>query len=367
MAVFSLEALDAKSGDALLVHYGTSQDPRILVVDGGFASTYDERLKPRLDELRLARGLTSSEPLPVDHVMVSHLDLDHISGVVRMFGELRDAANSGGALPYGIGRLWHNSFDDSLREIVRSASLPAGLVDATHSSEVVAASVADARALRDIAEMFALQGNPPFKGLVLAPRQVELGNGLHASVVGPDPDRLAALQKQWQKDIKKRVRDGDTARVAAYVDNSVPNLSSIAVLLRQGTRTMLLTGDARGDDTLRGLAAANLIDANGKCKVDVLKLPHHGSDRNIDRDYFETIIADHYVISADGRHDNPSRATLQALTASQGDRRYTVYLTNPAGAAILKADLAAHKRNYTVEVRPTTKASIVVNLEDPAP
>jgi hypothetical protein len=36
--------------------------------------------------------------------------------------------------------------------------------------------------------------------------------------------------------------------------------------------------------------AAKLL-TNGKLRVDVLKLPHHGSERNVAPNYFETIVA----------------------------------------------------------------------------
>ena len=44
---------------------------------------------------------------------------------------------------------------------------------------------------------------------------------------------------------------------------------------------MLLTGDARGDDVLAGLREAGLL-RRSPLHVDVLKLPHHGSDRNVE-------------------------------------------------------------------------------------
>jgi hypothetical protein len=54
-----------------------------------------------------------------------------------------------------------------------------------------------------------------------------------------------------------------------------------------------------------------LLDKQGKFHVDVLKVPHHGSDRNISSEFFNTVIADYYVISANGGDDNPSIDTLK--------------------------------------------------------
>jgi hypothetical protein len=93
---------------------------------------------------------------------------------------------------------------------------------------------------------------------------------------------------------------------------------------------MLLTGDARGDDLLEGLEAAGLMQ-NGTCHVDVLKLPHHGSNRNVDRRFFQQVTAEHYVVSSNGdKFDNPDQDTLESLVAARkGGGPFTVYLTYP--------------------------------------
>jgi hypothetical protein len=92
---------------------------------------------------------------------------------------------------------------------------------------------------------------------------------------------------------------------------------------------MLLTGDANGKFVLSGLEAAGLLEEGGSMHVDVLKLPHHGSIRNVDVPFFERIRADHYVASADGSFGNPDPPTLQMIAdVRQGDD-YTIHLTYP--------------------------------------
>jgi hypothetical protein len=81
----------------------------------------------------------------------------------------------------------------------------------------------------------------------------------------------------------------------------------------RGRSRLLLTGDGRGDHTLEGLKSAGLLDQSGKLHLDVLKCPHQGSIRNVEKQYFEKIVADHYVISADGKFDNPDGATLELI------------------------------------------------------
>jgi hypothetical protein len=64
--------------------------------------------------------------------------------------------------------------------------------------------------------------------------------------------------------------------------------------------------------------------------VDVFKLPHHGSVRNVTPELFERITADTYVISANGKYDNPDFQTLEWLVqaASKQGRSFTIVATN---------------------------------------
>ena len=72
-----------------------------------------------------------------------------------------------------------------------------------------------------------------------------------------------------------------------------------------------------------------MLDKNGKFYVDVLKVPHHGSDRNTSAEFFDTVIANYYIISANGRDDNPSLNTLRWIIETGKTRRpKKIILTN---------------------------------------
>jgi uncharacterized protein YehS (DUF1456 family) len=64
--------------------------------------------------------------------------------------------------------------------------------------------------------------------------------------------------------------------------------------------------------------------------VDILKVPHHGSDRNVSEEFFNTVHADYYVISANGRDDNPSIDTLKWIIESnnRGNKSKRIAFTN---------------------------------------
>jgi hypothetical protein len=377
-----LEALRAKYGDSFLLHYGTAQQPRLAVIDGGPPGVYNDALKPRLEAIRKERKLAANTPLDIDLTMVSHIDEDHIAGILQLVRKLKDLRDSHQPLPWKIRRFWHNSFDDILGNddvsVASSASVmsPASIGDriAPHSS-LVLASVGQGRELRNLLAALNLDGNPPFSGLVRAGRPPVVLDNLKLTVVAPLEENLIDLQTDWDKkvkDILKKEKDKEAAaQIAAYVDGSVYNLSSIVVLAEADGKRILLTGDGRGDHTLAGLEKAGLLE-NGKIEVDVLKLPHHGSVRNLDTDYFETIRTPRFVISADGKFDNPDIATLELISKARPDDDFTIHLTYPTdqfnvpeiGTEVAKffdAEKAAG-RQYKVETRKPDDLSFQLRL-----
>jgi hypothetical protein len=134
---------------------------------------------------------------------------------------------------------------------------------------------------------------------------------------------------------------------------------------------MLLTGDARGDHVLDALKAAGAT-TRGKLHVDILKLPHHGSIRNVEENFFEVITADHYVISANGRDGNPETETLELIATARGTDKFTVHLTYGTGAGDLEARIAKFQKKhskdqFTVAIRPAADLSVRIDLGDAPP
>lgn len=337
-----LEALRAKFGDALLLHFGTKTKPLLAVIDGGPPGVYGDAVKKRLLELRKERKLADTQPLDVELMMVTHIDADHVAGILQLAQEMKDRRDSHQPPLWKIRRFWHNAFDDLVGDddpalaaaaaTVSTASLgsPAG-----RAGSLLLASVPQGRDLRKTVDALNLDGNPPFGGLVMAGHAPigDIGN-LEITVVAPSQANLKALQKDWDKKIKpilkkEQKNTADFAEVADYVDKSVYNLSSIVMLVESQGKRLLLTGDGRGDHTLSGLEEAGLLDGDGKLEVDVLKMPHHGSERNVDDDYFERIVARHYVISADGKFSNPDLGTLKMISAARPDDDFAIHLTYP--------------------------------------
>ncbi len=374
---FTLEALEAKHGDSLLLHWGTE---RLIVIDGGPSGVFRKTLLPRLEAIREERDV---ETLPIRMVMVSHIDDDHIHGVLDWTRHMADLRKETKPVPWEVKTLWHNAFDDivgnveplstalgaAVAPVMNDDPLPAGL-GLDRYGALVMASVAQGKTLRDDARALKLSVNQPFKRLVWAPaaekREVALEDGLTVTIIGPLEAQVEALRKDWDTKLeamKKTTHVAEAQAIAAdFVDKSVYNLSSIVVLASLGGHSMLLTGDARGDFVRDGLRDAGLLK-NDKIHVDLLKVPHHGSARNVRRDFFEQVTADHYVISADGRFDNPDVEMLKMLTEARGAAEYTIHLTNRVADVKTFFDKDLPKgRKYTVVYREDDKPSVTVAL-----
>src|SRR5687768_8197868 len=112
--LFSLEVLPARKGDCLLLHCGdvNANDRQLIMIDGGPSQVYGPFLKPRLQEIRKKRGLDENTPLIADILMISHVDDDHIRGILELTKELITLKEEQKRQYLQINSLWHNSFEN---------------------------------------------------------------------------------------------------------------------------------------------------------------------------------------------------------------------------------------------------------------
>jgi glyoxylase-like metal-dependent hydrolase (beta-lactamase superfamily II) len=382
--IFSLDVRRARKGDCLVLHYGSKTNPGLGLIDGGPSQVYGPHLKPRLEEIRKLRKLGPDDALPVDFMMVSHIDDDHINGILELTKELLEAKAAKKPLPLKIKSVWHNTFDDiignSPKELTAAVTAQFGAASLSGEPDTdgldpdvakVLASVGQGFRLRDDIRGLKLRINPEFAGqLVIAKKKgktIDMGKGLKFTVIGPMHDEIAALQKDHDTFLKKKEKAGGTASLlAAFTDSSVANLSSLVVLAEVGKKRILLTGDARGDKVLEGLELVGLLKKDGKSTmhVDVFKGPHHGSDRNADPILFRRVTADHYVFSGNGEHGNPERETLQMLLDERGDEDdFTIHLTYPIHEIDVgrKADWEKEQAKEKAKKKKNPKAKVRAN------
>ena len=93
-----IEMLPANEGDCILVTI-PHEDVRILI-DGGTSETYTSCLRERLLQIK-------EEGKGIDLLVVTHIDNDHIGGIIELLKENGSFAES---KIIKIQNIWHNSY-----------------------------------------------------------------------------------------------------------------------------------------------------------------------------------------------------------------------------------------------------------------
>ena len=358
-----LTVFQSDKGDCLLLE---SRDKRYVLIDGGMSTSFREHVAAALGAIK-----------KLDLVYISHIDLDHLGGIVELLDSVIEwrvfdhQRNSGNAdypepklpRPPEIAEVWHNTFSELAEQragpiedlLAASAKTLEGgtssaLKELAAAQRELATGVGEAIELRHrlSPEQLDIPVNRPFGSrLALAKKpaqQVALGS-LELTVLAPasaDVEKLRGEWDEWLEDngrklaeIQARMKD-DVERLASDEVDALrlsielaasklgarsavtpPNLASLMLLAEEDGRSALLTGDGHGDDILAGLQRAGRVDALSGLHVNVLKVQHHGSKNNLDEDFCRRITADHYVFCANGDYANPHLDALQAILDSR--------------------------------------------------
>ncbi|CAN5285467.1 MBL fold metallo-hydrolase [soil metagenome] len=331
--MLELDVVQAAFGDCLLVRYGTTRTRKTILIDGGPSGTYAKHLRGLLTAIAADRR-------DIDLAVLSHIDNDHVKGLLDLFAELHDTdedpAGDGQHLPT-IKELWHNAFSVSaggpdiaprIREALATAG---GAAPRLRTLAGTLMGVGEGDALRVAAQSLGVPINLRFgSGPVMLDGSAAIRvGGIRLDVLGPSTRILEKLRKEWLGWLTRHERAIAGGRsMAAAADQKTPNLSSIVILLRARGRSVLFTGDGRGDHILDGLRERRLLKADGTLHVDVLKVPHHGSSRNASPEFFRTVTADRYVISANGRYGNPDLDCLLWMVDAAAGRLIEIICTN---------------------------------------
>lgn len=303
--MLTLDMLPAGCGDCLWIEYGDPTKPRRILIDGGVLSTY-EILAERIGDLPETERV-------FELLVVTHIDVDHIDGVIKL---LRDSR-----LKMCVKDVWFNGWqhmseagDDHLGPV---------------SGEFLSALIKHTR----IPWNQAFDGEAVVvKGGETLPRLL-LDGDLQITLLSPTSDQLRTLRGVWKKvvtkaglapgceaEARRRLRDArryqpdddilGTRRLNIKAladepsdpDSSEANGSSIAFLLEYDGRRLLLAGDAHADVIEASLRQYVMEEQVEHVALDAFKVPHHGSKANVTKDLIELLRCPHYLISTNGSY-----------------------------------------------------------------
>jgi beta-lactamase superfamily II metal-dependent hydrolase len=399
VSIMKLKAFHAGDGDCLLLSTDDSQHH--MLIDGGRKGTFSAHTRPLLAAL-------NDE---LDVVCVSHIDNDHIAGILQLvedevewrvfaFRHSLDPNANPPAIPRPprIGQIWHNALfrlvgNDLAPQIESVLASVAGVLAGSESEKAFdlattyenlitgeEAALELSRRISD--EQLNIPTNVPADGGLMQRGQpgdtFQLGN-LKLFILGPSPDDLDALREEWQgwlnrhqadlAELQRRLLEDErnlgtlspmmvanpltTSLGEGLASVTPPNLASLMILIEDGPQTLLLTGDGVSSEILEGLAHHGKLDAEGKIHVTVLKVQHHGALANVTAEFVEKVTADHYIFCGNGAHHNPEIEVVQAFAEAHQaslDTPYKFWFTSSSETEGLSDDRKKHMTLLQTEV-----------------
>ena len=344
-----IKSFPAAAGDCFIIEF--EKEDYCILLDGGYVGTYNKYLRNYLLEL-------ASRGKHINLLIITHIDSDHIGGIQALLAE-NGSANDPSIIH--IDEVWYNAFSHMYGEERIKKKIP------YTTKEVLRGILLDdhgkKQAQNGNVNISVSQGNTVVKLLLdngynwnamWSGKAVCVENGVHiklnekiqCTLFNPGIKELRDLAKLWISKMKNTVRNFEVSEDNIFeeafekhmlhrndehivivkdialedttdeqciawenwidawsgqVDNSETNRSSIAFMLEYEGVKMLFPGDA----------PLQLFQEKLPKEIDIVKLPHHGSEYNISADFINDTKVTAYILSTDGkRHEHPSKTVI---------------------------------------------------------
>jgi beta-lactamase superfamily II metal-dependent hydrolase len=298
----TLQVFKAGNGDAILIQFTDRLGVRrnILVDGGNHRPAFSENLSDYL-----LKNIVSTES--IDLLVVTHLDQDHIKGALYLLETMNDGGSELRSLQ--IRQVWFNSrktvslekptYDISSGDMLKLENALGNLNGSTWYKRITCGFEVNLYGARIT---------------VLSPDIGILENytdkyvNIDLDVAGHESDHALGLRELFEKE-KKYAESGDE-----YLDSKLENAVSIAFLLEDNGKSVLMLGDAI--PAVIDLAIDQLLNSRGltHLDVDVIKLSHHGSRKSLSMKFLQKVRCQNYIISTNGKKSNlPNKSTIAKI------------------------------------------------------
>ena len=303
-----------KGGDAILIRLVDEYNsPTVIVVDGGYKET-GETIINYLKAIHLTT---------VDMVINTHPDIDHISGLIRLFEEDDFTIKK-----LIMNRPWRDSnitadyfADNRITDKSVNKRMTEAFKYAYRLEEVAIKKIGESNIIHPVV------GNSYFGCLtILAPSKDLYRSKLLESDKTPTTVGDGTLNT-FSRTMKKLIRYIKGFMQWVDEDTSPINETSVVSLLCLPLRNILLTGDAGRNCLKEALDYKSDNVQLSMLPVNVMQLPHHGSRKNVSPSLIRRVGAKDYIISCppqgiDSHH--PSRRMVNmVLEQIPGARIFT--------------------------------------------
>lgn len=310
-----IKFLEAFNGDSILISFREDGQSRNILIDGGISATYEKKgrigkleygeLKSTIDDIRKRNE-------KIDLLVLTHVDDDHIGGILKWFEKDKDAHKL-------IGKVWFNS-GRLISEYFNEKEIEENLLVIPDESTLT--SIGQGVKFEDYIETYRIWD----RRILIALEYFEY-LGIKFKFLSPSPDQLKLLLGKWEKEAPasldtsaekndysltlKELMEKDNFKE----DTAVHNGSSISFIMTYQNKNFVFLGD--GFPTV----VTNSLKEFGYSKekpviAELLKISHHGSKANNNIEMLELIKTSKYIISTNGdKHSHPNKQFLARLAS----------------------------------------------------
>lgn len=369
-----IHTFQAYDGDCFLVTVYEPKKEVNLLIDCGNSETYHNSIKPYLLDM-------SKQRRKIDYLILSHIHSDHIGGAIPL---LLDNGSADDPKIIEISNVIYNGFLGLNLELYEKKDCTAqekriyqGII--SQGQAVLGKNITEKQITLNeelcISKLL-IQGNYNWNawnknevGVVVADSQmkIDIGNQSYIQFISPNREQLRRMNKKWELYVKRiynRIPNIDNLHIRnafeafQWIINNVDyenvqemvsanvltkekiermatsrysydytdeNMESIAFVLVCGNKKMLFLSDANIEVCRKNLEQ---IYGNAPLKINLIKLPHHGSKRNISMRFLKQYYSDSYLISAGETKLRPSMETIAMILVNDYEENKKIYIVN---------------------------------------
>lgn len=294
----------AYNGDFILIKNRIGDKMHNIIIDGGTPKTYASSFLNQIELLQQAGE-------DVDLLVTTHIDDDHIGGIVSYFSDESSDKKLLKKAWFNSGKMLTDHFGSKTDPKRRVKIIPKG---------TISMSVPQGQSLEAALEMLAIWKHP----LLISGHQ-ETIEGIELQVLSPSLEALSMLNKKWETEksdtilMSSNKHDDFPIDIKKLVtrdfkqDGAIPNGSSIAFLAATGNRKALFLADSYPSTVIASLKRL-AYSKDKKLKLDMVKVSHHASKGNTSTELLEMIDCRRFVVSTDGsKHGLPDKEAIARI------------------------------------------------------
>lgn len=267
----------------------------ITLIDGGYHNPFGDEYEEEIPN--------------IDNIIVTHIDNDHIQGVIELLQHPENNKNVKNII-FNEPRS-SNLFNTITNGYTTSYRQGSKLINIIGSSNVK----------KHHNDVCCNHNNI-----------IKLNEETTLKIISPTNQTLSELHEKWNANNFKRNHSGYTtstiqtptstqqksieelADTPSKLDNSLPNKSSLAFILEYKHYRFLLLGDAHIDQVTQQLQHLQETKQEPLC-FDFVKLSHHGSKYNINKEFLELIKTNNFIIcqSRETQRSHPDKECIAKI------------------------------------------------------